>query len=227
MKNHEMLVVLSAICCLFVGGSNVSAQPCYEAVDVVRNFSRILTEYGKDRDKGKCSLKLDGLCHETVGCRVENDLMKRMADRSQYLPQESDSYLFDTYVNELFKLIDNGGSVTIENIEYDTEMAKLGLVDGKADYVKYNVALSESLSTENVYTDLAVIRNGRPTAIYQYSGARTFIRALKMLNSEADMESLSYAFFILDMSKVEEAFSLFRKIASECSGKIAKKKAWN
>ena len=136
-------IILFLCVCTCISINYVSAQPNYAAVDVMKQFSQILTEYSQTKDLGLCGPKFDNLCHERVRCRVESDFMKRIADISHHsVPKTDGTYLFDTYINEISKMIDNGCQITIENIEYDFEMSKLGLVEGKADYVKYDIIVS-------------------------------------------------------------------------------------
>lgn len=221
MSLKKIIFCFCACICINIG--DVSAQPNYAAVDVMKQFSQILTEYSQTKDLGLCGPKFDNLCHERVKCRVESDFMKRIADISHSLPKTDGTYLFDTYINEISKMVDNGCQITIENIEYDLEMSKLGLVEGKADYVKYDIIVSESLSTENRYTDLAVIRDGKLTAIYQYSGARAYVGAIKMLLPNIVMENFYNGLWEFDLSKADEALYQFRKIAANSYGDIAVK----
>ena len=216
-------IILFLCVCTCISINYVSAQPNYAAVDVMKQFSQILTEYSQTKDLGLCGPKFDNLCHERVRCRVESDFMKRIADISHSLPKTDGTYLFDTYINEISKMVDNGCQITIENIEYDFEMSKLGLVEGKADYVKYDIIVSENLSTENKYTDLAVIRDGKLTAIYQYSGARAYVGAIKMLLPNIVMENFYNGPWEFDLSKADEALYQFRKIAANSYGDIAVK----
>lgn len=221
MSLKKIIIYLCACTCINIG--DVSAQPNYAAVDVMKQFSQILTEYSQTKDLGLCGPKFDNLCHERVKCRVESDFMKRIADISHSVPKTDGTYLFDTYINEISKMVDNGCQITIENIEYDLEMSKLGLVEGKADYVKYDIIVSENLSTENRYTDLAVIRDGKLTAIYQYSGARAYVGAIKMLLPNIVMENFYNGLWEFDLSKADEALFQFRKIAANSYGDIAVK----
>lgn len=221
MSLKKIIIYLCACICINI--SDVSAQPNYAAVDVMKQFSQILTEYSQTKDLGLCGPKFDNLCHERVRCRVESDFMKRIADISHSLPKTDGTYLFDTYINEISKMVDNGCQITIENIEYDFEMSKLGLVEGKADYVKYDIIVSENLSTQNRYTDLAVIRDGKLTAIYQYSGARAYVGAIKMLLPNIVMENFYNGPWEFDLSKADEALYQFRKIAANSYGDIAVK----
>lgn len=214
-------IILFLYVCTHISVYNVSAQSNYVAVDVIKQFSQILTEYGQTKDLGVCGPKFDNLCHERVKCRVESDFMKRIADISHSVPKTDGTYLFDTYINEISKMVDNGCQITIENIEYDLEMSKLGLVEGKADYVKYDMIVSENLSTENRYTDLAIIRDGKLTSIYQYSGARAFAGTIKMLLPNIVMENFYNVPWMLNLSKAEEALYQFRKIAANSYGDIA------
>lgn len=221
MSIKRIILFLCVCTCICI--NYVSAQPNYEAVDVMKQFSQILTEYSQTKDLGLCGPKFDNLCHERVRCRVESDFMKRIADISHSVPKTDGTYLFDTYINEISKMVDNGSQITIENIEYDLEMSKLGLVEGKADYVKYDIIVSENLSTENRYTDLAVIRDGKLTAIYQYSGARAYVGTIKMLLPNIVMENFYNGPWEFDLSKADEALYQFRKIAANSYGDIAVK----
>ncbi len=203
---------------------DISAQSNYASIHVINDFSQTLIEYSQTKNLGECGPKFDNLCHERVKCRVENDLIKNIAERAHSIPKTDGTYLFDTYVNEITKMIDSGWHITIENIEYDSEMSTLGLVEGKADYVKYDIAVSGNLSTENRYTDIAVIRDGKITAIYQYAGARSYLAAVKMLLPDLNnMEQLDISVLDIDFSKAEFVFSQLRKIASSGYGDIATK----
>lgn len=216
----KKIIVLIFACVSFNG---VMAQS-FSAISVVKEFSQLLNEYTRTKNMGICGPKFDNLCHEKIKCRVENDLMKYMAEKSPSIPYTNNTYLFDTYINEIIKLINNGASVAIENVEYDYEVSKLGIVDGNADYIKYDIVLSQSLSTEKRFTDIAIVRDGKITLICQYAGARSYVAAIKTLFPDiSKIDDIENECLQLDVSKAEMAFLQFRKIASNNYGTVAKK----
>ena len=219
MNLYIKLMMVMFCTCL----TTIHAQSNYTALNAVEEFSKVLTEYAKTKDRGKCVIKLDNLCHQKIKCRIENDLMKRFVEKSSSLHYTNGTYLFDTYVNEILKMINNGGHIRFENIEYDLDMSKIGLVKGNVNYVKYDLVVTENLGSVNRYTDIAVFRDDKLTAIYQYAGFRSYVATLKMLFPS--LEDLDYlkGHWSMDLSKAETAFSMFRKIASTYYGSIAAK----
>ena len=212
----SLIFVFSAFVALAQDGQSKSA---------VAQFSEIISEYSSTKDLGICGPKFDNLCHAKIKCRVENDLIKRIAERSHDLPKTEGTYLFDTYINELVKMIDKGARISIENVEYDRS---LKMLDNTATMIKYDIVIEEMLDTKYQYTDVAVIRDGKITAIYQYSGTRKYVAAMQLLLPYLpDLDSYwtrcnKYVHRI-DKSKAEVAFEAFREIASSCFGDIARK----
>ena len=144
----SLIFVFSAFVALAQDGQSKSA---------VAQFSEIISEYSSTKDLGICGPKFDNLCHAKIKCRVENDLIKRIAERSHDLPKTEGTYLFDTYINELVKMIDKGARISIENVEYDRS---LKMLDNAATMIKYDIVIEEMLDTKYQYTDVAVIRDG-------------------------------------------------------------------
>lgn len=212
----SLIFVFSAFVALAQDGQSKSA---------VAQFSEIISEYSSTKDLGICGPKFDNLCHAKIKCRVENDLIKRIAERSHDLPKTEGTYLFDTYINELVKMIDKGARISIENVEYDRS---LKMLDNAATMIKYDIIIEEMLDTKYQYTDVAVIRDGKITAIYQYSGTRKYVAAMQLLlphlpnfyESWTDCDKFSHR---IDKSKAEVAFDTFREIASSRFGDIAHK----
>lgn len=217
-------IILFLFVCTSISINYVSAQPNYAAVDVMKQFSQILTEYSQTKDIGVCGPKFDNLCHESIKCRVENDLMKRIIDQFGDYAETHGTWLYDTYINEITQMMNNGCHISIENIEYESSMSKLGLVDGKADFIKYDIIVKEKLETKNRYTDLAIIRDGKITAIYQYAGARNYTAALNLLLPSyfTSFDKLYTYRWELRESDAEIAFHQFREIASQNYGIISK-----
>ena len=200
-------------------------------VNVVTQFAQVLNEYNETRNYGLCGPKFDKLCHDEIKCRVETDLMKRIVSKECSVPiHEGTTYLFDTYMNEITKMINQGARIIMENIVYDSEMSKLDFYDDKTTCVRYDIVVSENSNTENKFTDIAIIRDGKITAIFQYLGLRTYVKAMKMLLPEIkNVEKLNSVsdfsdqpFLEIDLSKAKEAFSLFQKLASSNFGDISR-----
>lgn len=199
--------------------------------EVVKTFARVLDEYYQTRDKGVCCAQLDKLCHKRVKCRVENDLMKFISEKSHF-DQTEGTYLYDTYINEIFKMIDTGYRIKIENVQYDYEMLNLGLVEGKADYISYDVVVTAGLSTNISFKDVAIVKEEKITAIYQHEGLRAYTSALYMLFPELNnfrqdsfplYEIIRKPGLLVDVAKSQSVFSILRKIAGNSYGEIAAK----
>lgn len=82
--------------------TTIHAQSNYTAINTVEEFSKVLTEYAKTKDRGKCVIKLYNLCHKKIKCRIENDLMKRFVEKSSSLHYTNGTYFFDTYISVPF-----------------------------------------------------------------------------------------------------------------------------
>ncbi len=193
--------------------------------EVVRTFARVLDEYCQTKDKGVCGAQFDKLCHKRIKCRVENDLMKFISENS-IVAQHEGTYLYDTYINEIFKMIDTGCHIKIENVQYNPEYSKLRLVEGEADYIEYDIVVSSKLFTKKSFKDLAVLRDGKITAIYQCAGVRGYIAALKLLMPQLrdeDIYDFDSCWPYIDLSKAQTAFEMFRKIAGSSYGYLSTK----
>ena len=191
------------------------------SVAVIHKFSQTLAEYVDTKDMGKCGPVFDQLCHKSIKCRVANDLMKYIADNTPSFPQAEESYLFDTYINEVVKMINEGATISIKNIEYDYEMSNTDFIDGMAHCVKCDVVISLDLDTEIKYTDLVLVRDGRITGFYQYSGAKNYQRAMKLLIPGLKSHNDMYKGYAIDLEKADEAFNIFRRIATRTYGSIS------
>ena len=165
---------------LFSFSSISSHADNLQAIAALKQFSEILSDYNVSRDLGECGPKFEQIFGGNIKCRVEDDLMRWMVEKNPMLPQSDGTYILDTYLNEITKNIDDGISISIENIAYDAS-AKNNVIGGTADCVKYDVCIRSGYSINTRYSNLPFVRNGHITGIYQYSGARNYDRAVKML----------------------------------------------
>lgn len=205
---------------LFSFSSISSHADNLQAIAVLKQFSEILSDYNVSRDLGECGPKFEQIFGENIKCRVEDDLMRWMVEKNPMLPQSDGTYILDTYLNEITKNIDDGISISIENIAYDAS-AKNNVIGGTADCVKYDVCIRNGYSINTRYSNLAFVRNGHITGIYQYSGARNYDRAVKMLLPGVKSMDEIYAHQRVDLLKAKDAFQIFRSIAANSYGAIA------
>ena len=205
---------------LFSFSSISSHADNLQAIAVLKQFSEILSDYNVSRDLGECGPKFEQIFGGNIKCRVEDDLMRWMVEKNPMLPQSDGTYILDTYLNEITKNIDDGISISIENIAYDAS-AKNNVIDGTADCVKYDVCIRNGYSINTRYSNLAFVRNGHITGIYQYSGARNYDRAVKMFLPEVNNMDEIYGHQRVNLAKAEDAFQIFRGIAANSYGAIA------
>lgn len=205
---------------LFSFSSISSHADNLQAIAALKQFSEILSDYNVSRDLGECGPKFEQIFGGNIKCRVEDDLMRWMVEKNPMLPQSDGSYILDTYLNEITKNIDDGISISIENIAYDAS-AKNNVIGGTADCVKYDVCIRSGYSINTRYSNLAFVRNGHITGIYQYSGARNYDRAVKMLLPGVKSMDEIYAHQRVDLLKAKDAFQIFRSIAANSYGAIA------
>lgn len=205
---------------LFSFSSISSHADNLQAIAALKQFSEILSDYNVSRDLGECGPKFEQIFGGNIKCRVEDDLMRWMVEKNPMLPQSDGTYILDTYLNEITKNIDDGISISIENIAYDAS-AKNNVIGGTADCVKYDVCIRSGYSINTRYSNLAFVRNGHITGIYQYSGARNYDRAVKMLLPGVKSMDEVYAHQRVDLLKAKDAFQIFRSIAANSYGAIA------
>lgn len=205
---------------LFSFSSISSHADNLQAIAALKQFSEILSDYNVSRDLGECGPKFEQIFGGNIKCRVEDDLMRWMVEKNPMLPQSDGTYILDTYLNEITKNIDDGISISIENIAYDAS-AKNNVIGGTADCVKYDVCIRSGYSINARYSNLAFVRNGHITGIYQYSGARNYDRAVKMLLPGVKSMDEIYAHQRVDLLKAKDAFQIFRSIAANSYGAIA------
>ena len=205
---------------LFSFSSISSHADNLQAIAALKQFSEILSDYNVSRDLGECGPKFEQIFGGNIKCRVEDDLMRWMVEKNPMLPQSDGTYILETYLNEITKNIDDGISISIENIAYDAS-AKNNVIGGTADCVKYNVCIRNGYSINTRYSNLAFVRNGHITGIYQYSGARNYDRAVKMLLPGVKSMDEVYAHQRVDLLKAKDAFQIFRSIAANSYGAIA------
>lgn len=205
---------------LFSFSSISSHADNLQAIAALKQFSKILSDYNVSRDLGECGPKFEQIFGGNIKCRVEDDLMRWMVEKNPMLPQSDGTYILDTYLNEITKNIDDGISISIENIAYDAS-AKNNVIGGTADCVKYDVCIRSGYSINTRYSNLAFVRNGHITGIYQYSGARNYDRAVKMLLPGVKSMDEIYAHQRVDLLKAKDAFQIFRSIAANSYGAIA------
>lgn len=205
---------------LFSFSSISSHADNLQAIAALKQFSEILSDYNVSRDLGECGPKFEQIFGGNIKCRVEDDLMRWMVEKNPMLPQSDGTYILDTYLNEITKNIDDGISISIENIAYDAS-AKNNVIGGTADCVKYDVCIRSGYSINTRYSNLAFVRNGHITGIYQYSGARNYDRAVKMLLPGVKSMDEIYAHQRVDLLKAKDAFQIFRSIAANSYGAIA------
>ena len=205
---------------LFSFSSISSHADNLQAIAALKQFSEILSDYNVSRDLGECGPKFEQIFGGNIKCRVEDDLMRWMVEKNPMLPQSDGTYILETYLNEITKNIDDGISISIENIAYDAS-AKNNVIGGTADCVKYNVCIRNGYSINTRYSNLAFVRNGHITGIYQYSGARNYDRAVKMLLPGVKSMDEIYAHQRVDLLKAKDAFQIFRSIAANSYGAIA------
>lgn len=205
---------------LFSFSSISSHADNLQAIAALKQFSEILSDYNVSRDLGECGPKFEQIFGGNIKCRVEDDLMRWMVEKNPMLPQSDGTYILDTYLNEITKNIDDGISISIENIAYDAS-AKNNVIGGTADCVKYDVCIRSGYSINTRYSNLAFVRNGHITGIYQYSGARNYDRAVKMLLPGVKSMDEIYAHQRVDLLKAKDAFQIFRGIAANSYGAIA------
>ena len=205
---------------LFSFSSISSHADNLQAIAALKQFSEILSDYNVSRDLGECGPKIEQIFGGNIKCRVEDDLMRWMVEKNPMLPQSDGTYILDTYLNEITKNIDDGISISIENIAYDAS-AKNNVIGGTADCVKYDVCIRSGYSINTRYSNLAFVRNGHITGIYQYSGARNYDRAVKMLLPGVKSMDEIYAHQRVDLLKAKDAFQIFRSIAANSYGAIA------
>lgn len=205
---------------LFSFSSISSHADNLQAIAALKQFSEILSDYNVSRDLVECGPKFEQIFGGNIKCRVEDDLMRWMVEKNPMLPQSDGTYILDTYLNEITKNIDDGISISIENIAYDAS-AKNNVIGGTADCVKYDVCIRSGYSINTRYSNLAFVRNGHITGIYQYSGARNYDRAVKMLLPGVKSMDEIYAHQRVDLLKAKDAFQIFRSIAANSYGAIA------
>ena len=205
---------------LFSFSSISSHADNLQAIAALKQFSEILSDYNVSRDLGECGPKFEQIFGGNIKCRVEDDLMRWVVEKNPMLPQSDGTYILDTYLNEITKNIDDGISISIENIAYDAS-AKNNVIGGTADCVKYDVCIRSGYSINTRYSNLAFVRNGHITGIYQYSGARNYDRAVKMLLPGVKSMDEIYAHQRVDLLKAKDAFQIFRSIAANSYGAIA------
>lgn len=205
---------------LFSFSSISSHADNLQAIAALKQFSEILSDYNVSRDLGECGPKFEQIFGGNIKCRVEDDLMRWMVEKNPMLPQSDGTYILDTYLNEITKNIDDGISISIENIAYDAS-AKNNVIGGTADCVKYDVCIRSGYSINTRYSNLAFVRNGHITGIYQYSGARNYDRAVKMLLPGVKSMDEICAHQRVDLLKAKDAFQIFRSIAANSYGAIA------
>lgn len=205
---------------LFSFSSISSHADNLQAIAALKQFSEILSDYNVSRDLGECGPKIEQIFGGNIKCRVEDDLMRWMVEKNPMLPQSDGTYILETYLNEITKNIDDGISISIENIAYDAS-AKNNVIGGTADCVKYDVCIRNGYSINTRYSNLAFVRNGHITGIYQYSGARNYDRAVKMLLPGVKSMDEIYAHQRVDLLKAKDAFQIFRSIAANSYGAIA------
>ena len=205
---------------LFSFSSISSHADNLQAIAALKQFSEILSDYNVSRDLGECGPKFEQIFGGNIKCRVEDDLMRWMVEKNPMLPQSDGTYILETYLNEITKNIDDGISISIENIAYDAS-AKNNVIGGTADCVKYDVCIRSGYSINTRYSNLAFVRNGHITGIYQYSGARNYDRAVKMLLPGVKSMDEVYAHQRVDLLKAKDAFQIFRSIAANSYGAIA------
>lgn len=205
---------------LFSFSSISSHADNLQAIAALKQFSEILSDYNVSRDLGECGPKFEQIFGGNIKCRVEDDLMRWMVEKNPMLPQSDGTYILDTYLNEITKNIDDGISISIENIAYDAS-AKNNVIGGTADCVKYDVCIRSGYSINTRYSNLAFVRNGHITGNYQYSGARNYDRAVKMLLPGVKSMDEIYAHQRVDLLKAKDAFQIFRSIAANSYGAIA------
>ncbi len=208
------------VCCIFILHSVQCLANEKDAIATVKSFAQILSEYNISKDLGVCGPKFEQIFDGNVKCRVEDDLMQWMVEKNPMLPQSDGTYILDTYLNEITKNIDDGISISIENIVYDAS-AKNNVIGGTADCVKYDVCVRNGYSINARYSNLAFVRNGHITGIYQYLGARNYDRAIKMLLPTVNSLDEIYGHQRIDLLKAKDAFQIFRNIAANSYGAIA------
>ena len=206
---------------LFSFSSISSHADNLQAIAALKQFSEILSDYNVSRDLGECGPKFEQIFGGNIKCRVEDDLMRWMVEKNPMLPQSDGTYILDTYLNEITKNIDDGISISIENIAYDAS-AKNNVIGGTADCVKYDVCIRSGYSINTRYSSLAFVRNGHITGIYQYSGARNYDRAVKMLLPGVNNMDEIYGHQSINLAKAKDAFQIFRSVAADSYGSIAK-----
>lgn len=209
------------VCCIFILHSVQCLANEKDAIATVKSFAQILSEYNISKDLGVCGPKFEQIFDGNVKCRVEDDLMRWMVEKNPMLPQSDGTYILETYLNEITKNIDDGISISIENIAYDAS-AKNNVIGGTADCVKYNVCIRNGYSINTRYSNLAFVRNGHITGIYQYSGARNYDRAVKMLLPGVNNMDEIYGHQSINLAKAKDAFQIFRSVAADSYGSIAK-----
>lgn len=209
------------VCCIFILHSVQCLANEKDAIATVKSFAQILSEYNISKDLGVCGPKFEHIFDGNVKCRVEDDLMRWMVEKNPMLPQSDGTYILETYLNEITKNIDDGISISIENIAYDAS-AKNNVIGGTADCVKYNVCIRNGYSINTRYSNLAFVRNGHITGIYQYSGARNYDRAVKMLLPGVNNMDEIYGHQSINLAKAKDAFQIFRSVAADSYGSIAK-----
>lgn len=206
---------------LFSFSSISSHADNLQAIAALKQFSEILSDYNVSRDLGECGPKFEQIFGGNIKCRVEDDLMRWMVEKNPMLPQSDGTYILETYLNEITKNIDDGISISIENIAYDAS-AKNNVIGGTADCVKYDVCIRSGYSINTRYSNLAFVRNGHITGIYQYSGARNYDRAVKMLLPGVNNMDDIYGHQSINLAKAKDAFQIFRSVAADSYGAIAK-----
>ena len=130
---------------LFSFSSISSHADNLQAIAALKQFSEILSDYNVSRDLGECGPKFEQIFGGNIKCRVEDDLMRWMVEKNPMLPQSDGTYILDTYLNEITKNIDDGISISIENIAYDAS-AKNNVNGGTAECVKYDVCIRSGYS---------------------------------------------------------------------------------
>lgn len=199
-RNLLLLLLLSSVTLSFAQSTS-----SYKTIEY---FGELLSGWSESKDISLYGEKIERLCSGAKQCRVEDDLMMRIAIDNPRIPQEQGTYFFDTYMNGISKLIDNNFKIKIDNISEERE-ASIISSDSNLEYVRYDITLSGSLNIEMKFTNLAFVRNGKITGIYQYAGARLLSKAIEMSNHGITQEN------------AKEIFNLFKNIAANSTGYIS------
>lgn len=191
-------------------------NPCV----VIQKWGQYLEQYSDTKDIVKYGPLLESICNGELKCRVEDDLMRRFAKENPLLPQVEGTYMFDSYINGISKLIDMDCKFSIENIEEVHDIARFSFAKGEPRYVKFDIVLSKGLKHITRYSDLAFVRNDRITGLYQYNVAKRYTQALSML-SPCLKDGYHGFYEELNDKNFKKAFRMFREIVA-AGGDIAR-----